>query len=179
MKTMDHVGEMEKICDGLKISMTPQWLYVSVEEQRMYYYSRNRLERIYAISTARKGINQIRDSYGTPLGLHTIADKIGGGAPLGTVFIGRQNKGKIFTEYGDWETKGYITSRILRLKGLQEGYNLGGNCDTYSRYIYIHGITDEKKIGTPRTQGCIGMSNKDVIELFQKIEPDSLILICR
>jgi hypothetical protein len=143
----------------------------------MYFYNEAQFESIYVISTAVKGISQVQDSDGTPLGLHEIADKIGEGIPWGTVFIGRKSTGKIFTEYGDWETKGYVTSRILRLKGLQEGYNLGENCDTYNRYIYIHGIANEKKIGVPWTRGCIGMRNRDIIGLFSKIAAHSLVLV--
>ncbi|MDR0418173.1 MAG: L,D-transpeptidase [Puniceicoccales bacterium] len=172
-----YYDEIVFACNTIGLRITSQCLYVSVKDQRMYFYSEARFESTYVISTAVKGISQIQDSDGTPLGLHEIADKIGEGIPWGTVFIGRKNTGKIFTEYGDWETKGYVTSRILRLKGLQEGYNLGGNCDTYSRYIYIHGITNEKKIGIPWTCGCIGMRNSDIIELFPKIAAHSLVFI--
>ncbi|MDR1906934.1 MAG: L,D-transpeptidase [Puniceicoccales bacterium] len=169
--------EIAFACSDVEIGVTSQCLYVSVKDQHMYFYNKAQLEAVYTISTASKGISQIQDSEGTPLGLHEIADKIGEGAPWGTVFIGRKNTGKIFTEYDDWETKGYVTSRILRLRGLQMDYNSGGNCDTYNRYVYIHGITNEKKIGTPWTRGCIGMRNDDVIELFTKIVSGSLVFI--
>jgi hypothetical protein len=173
----NYYSEIISACDTVGVGITFQCLYISVTEQRIYFYNEARLESIYEISTAIKGVNQIRDSEGTPLGLHKIADKIGEGVPWGTVFIERKSTGKIFTEYDDWETRSYVTSRILRLKGLQDGYNSGGNCDTYGRYIYIHGITNEKKIGTPGTRGCIGMRNGDVIELFSKIASDSVVLI--
>jgi hypothetical protein len=148
-----------------------------VSEQRMYHYQGDRLEALYRISTAKNGICQLRDSEGTPLGLHKIAEKIGDGAPWGTVFIGRKSTGKIFTEYADWEAKGYVTSRILRLRGLQEGYNSGGNCDSYDRFIYIHGTAHEQAIGAPRGRGCINMLNGDVIELYRQIATGSLVLI--
>ncbi|MDR2812172.1 MAG: L,D-transpeptidase [Puniceicoccales bacterium] len=175
----DYYDEIIVACKASDIVVTPQCLYVSVADQRMYFYNETQIETVYVISTAVKGINQIQDSEGTPLGLHEIAEKIGDRAPWGTVFIGRKSTGKFFTEYGDWETKGYVTSRILRLRGLQEGYNSGGNCDTYGRYIYIHGITNEKKIGMPWTRGCIAMRNSDIIELFHKIAFGSLVLICK
>jgi hypothetical protein len=143
----------------------------------MYFYNNGPLETVYVISTAKNGVSQVRNSHGTPLGLHQVTDKIGENAPWGTVFIGRQNMGKVFYDYDDWMTKGYVVSRILRLKGLQEGYNVGVDCDTYLRCIYIHGIANEKKVGTPCTGGCIGMLNRDVIGLFQKINPGSLLLI--
>jgi lipoprotein-anchoring transpeptidase ErfK/SrfK len=173
----DYCSAMSRMCDATGTKVTPQWLYVSVQNQRMYFYNRDQLGIIYKISTASKGISQVQDSEGTPLGLHRITEKIGAGAPWGTVFIGRKSTGKIFTEYDDWETKGYVTSRILRLKGLQEGYNSGGNCDTYNRYIYIHGITNEQKIGTLWTCGCIAMANDAIIQLFDQISLEILVLI--
>ena len=59
-----------------------------------------------------------------------------------------------------------ITSRILWLKGHEDGVNKGDNIDSYSRYIYIHGTAHEDKIGTPDSHGCVRMNNDDVIELF-------------
>lgn len=106
-----------------------------------------------------------------------IEDKIGESAPWGTVFIGRKSTGKIFKEYADWQTKGYVTTRIFRLKGLERGKNLGGNVDTYKRYVYIHGVPNEAKIGLPQTKGCIGMRNDDSMELFENIPEKSLVLI--
>ena len=41
-------------------------------------------------STSRFGIGQTEGSNGTPLGLHRIVEKIGGGWPGGTVFKGRR-----------------------------------------------------------------------------------------
>jgi lipoprotein-anchoring transpeptidase ErfK/SrfK len=77
----------------------------------------------------------------------------------------------------DIRDKDEITSRILWLDGLEEGVNRGGDNDTYSRYIYIHGTTDEKRIGQPVSAGCIRMTNDDVIELFDEVLVDDLVLI--
>jgi hypothetical protein len=172
-----HGRSIDRICSDLGIERTAQWLSAVVGEQRMYYYRGDQLEAVYAISTAERGICQFQDSEGTPLGLHKIAEKIGDGAPWGTVFIGRKSTGKVFKEYEDGGAKGYVASRILRLRGLQEGYNSGGNCDTYNRLIYIHGTTRERAIGTPCGRGCINMLNDDVIELYPKIAVNSLLLI--
>ena len=62
-----------------------------------------------------------------------------------------------------------ICSRIIWLDGLEEGHNKGGNVDSKSRYIYIHGTHEEGLIGTPASHGCIRMKNKDVIELYEKV----------
>ena len=70
-----------------------------------------------------------------------------------------------------------ITSRILWLKGHEEGINKGHNIDSYSRYIYIHGTAHEDKIGTAASHGCVRMNNDDVIELFNKTYINMPVLI--
>src|SRR5262245_22073620 len=49
--------------------------------------------RRFVVSTSRFGVGQVMDSNQTPLGLHRIARKIGGGDPVGTVFKARQPVG--------------------------------------------------------------------------------------
>ena len=70
-----------------------------------------------------------------------------------------------------------ITTRILRLKGLEKNINLGGNVDSYLRYIYIHGTAHEDQIGREASHGCIRMLNKDIIELFDSCYEKMLVLI--
>ncbi len=132
--------------------------------------------RSYRISTAEKGMGNRIDSYQTPVGIHRIRQKIGGGEPRGTIFEAREACGRIARSF-DNRDGDEITSRILWLDGLEEGINRGGSCDTYSRYIYIHGTTDEQRIGRPVSAGCIRMCNDDVIELFDEVLVDDLVLI--
>ena len=49
--------------------------------------------------------------------------------------------------------------------------------DSYNRYIYIHGTSEEGKIGTPASHGCIRMLNTDIIELYAKIKIGTKVLI--
>ena len=63
------------------------------------------------------------------------------------------------------------------LSGLEEGENLGGNVDTFSRYIYIHGTPEEWRLGQKASHGCIRMSNRDVIELFNIVEEGTEVYI--
>ena len=65
-----------------------------------------------------------------------------------------------------------ITSRILRLQGEEDGRNRGGNVDTYSRFVYIHGTNQEEKLGSPNSHGCILLGNADVVALFDAL-PDA------
>ncbi len=41
--------------------------------------------------------------------------------------------------------------------------------DTFRRYIYIHGSPDDATLGQPGSHGCIRMSNRDVVELFDRV----------
>src|SRR5205814_209523 len=107
----------------------------------------------------------------TPLGLHRIAQKVGGGYPLGTVFRGRKEVGLTWRGF----PQGAIVHRILWLEGLEPGYNHGGNVDTFKRYIYIHGFSDETTLGRPFSRGCIHLAAKDLIPLFNLLPAGALV----
>ena len=94
------------------------------------------------------------------------------------VFISRKPTGKCYTDYEHpEEPQNLITTRILRLRGLEAGINQGPKCDTYDRYVYIHGTNREASIGRPASAGCILMRNQEVIELYEQVASGSLILI--
>jgi len=131
------------------------------------------LEKHYRISTSRFGISQFAGSNGTPLGLHRIAEKIGGGWPVGTVFTSRKPVG--YTWRGLSEAK--ITTRILWLEGLEPGFNRGGNVDSHARYIYIHGTGDETTLGRPASCGCIHLAADDLVPLFDLLPVGALVWI--
>ena len=127
----------------------------------------------FRCSTSRFGIGQTEGTNCTPLGLHRIVEKIGGGWPVGTVFKGRQPVG--YTWKGMPDAK--ITTRILWLEGLEPGFNRGGNVDSHSRYIYIHGTGDEPSLGRPASYGCIHLAANDLIPLFDKLPGGTLVWI--
>jgi len=127
----------------------------------------------FRCSTSRFGIGQNAGSNCTPLGLHRIAEKIGGGWPVGTVFKSRKPVG--YTWRGMPDAK--ITTRILWLEGLEPGFNRGGNVDSHARYIYIHGTGDETTIGRPASCGCIHLAADDLIPLFDKLPIGTLVWI--
>ncbi len=128
------------------------------------------LRRSHVISTSLRPPSNIKNSLGTPRGLHQIAERIGAGALPGTVFKGRANLGKHFNEMGDEANqRNLITTRILWLGGLEPGVNAGGEVDTHDRYIYIHGTNHEERLGTPYSAGCIEMNNLEIIALFDEV----------
>ena len=137
------------------------------------------VQRIFRISTSKNPPSCRANSYGTPTGLHAAAEKIGDGAPLGMVFKGRVATGRPFAAYPPQEQRhNLITTRIIRLRGLQPGFNSGEDCDSFQRYIYIHGTNHEDRIGQPFSGGCIEMRNTEIIELFDTSSEGDLVWIC-
>ena len=158
-------------------------LVVNIFEQTLTLYQNNKKINQYLVSTAKNGIGSQQDSGCTPLGQHVIAAKIGANAPINAVFIGRVPTGEIYNEAlgalhpeRDW-----ILSRILWLSGMEEGLNKGSNsqggCDTYQRYIYIHGAPDSEPMGVPLSHGCVRMRNQDIIALFEQVAEGTTVVI--
>ena len=73
--------------------------------------------------------------------------------------------------------KDWILTRILWLSGCEPGVNRLGQVDTMRRKIYIHGSPDSYVMGVPGSRGCIRMHNKDLIELYDLVEPCIKVLI--
>jgi len=152
-------------------------IYINSRQQCLYQLDiDDENNRSYPISTAANGMGNRLDSLKTPIGIHRIRHKIGGAESRGMIFEARETIGKIASSLDNRE-KDEITSRILWLDGLQPGINKDGVYDTYSRYIYIHGTSDEKRIGEPVSAGCIRMKNDDVIELFDEVLVDDIVVI--
>ena len=158
-------------------------LVIDIAQQTLILYQHNKKMDQYTVSTAKNGIGSRQDSGCTPLGKHLIAKKIGASEPINTVFIGRVPTGEIYdAELGKQHPdRDWILSRILWLSGMEEGVNKGinsqGGCDTYQRYIYIHGTPDSEPMGVPLSHGCIRMRNEDIIELFDQVEAGTLVVI--
>jgi hypothetical protein len=153
-------------------------LCVKIGEQKLFHFHRGRLARVYVISTSRNPPSCIENSHGTPTGLHEVADKIGAGAPNGMVFKGRQPTGWTWRDAPPAEAKNnLVTTRILRLRGLEPGHNTGPGRDSYDRYIYIHGTNQPSQLGTPNSAGCVLLSDTEVIDLFETVPEGSLVWI--
>tara|TARA_B100001939_G_C16922879_1_gene610200 strand:+ start:1061 stop:1651 length:591 start_codon:yes stop_codon:yes gene_type:complete len=162
-----------------KNTIYKELLYVSVKEQKMYHIINNEIIKTYIISTAEKGTGNRKNSNQTPLGLHSVKEKHGDNTPLNGRMIGRIFYGQIATIYNDSSRSKTddVTTRILWLSGEEEGINKRGNVDSYQRYIYIHGTSEEGRLGKPASHGCIRMSNKDVLNLYNKVAVGIKVLI--
>ena len=154
-------------------------LFVSIENQKMYRIQSKDIIEIYDISTSKYGIGNQMGSNKTPTGLHKINSKYGHKTPINGRMIGRVFYGQIAKIFSDTTTSKTddITSRILWLEGLENGINKGDNIDSYKRYIYIHGTSEEGRIGIPSSHGCVRMKNKDVIDLFNEVAIGTFVLI--
>jgi lipoprotein-anchoring transpeptidase ErfK/SrfK len=153
---------------------------INVTEQKLYLVDEaGATMREYPVSTSKYGVGNENGSEKTPLGLHRIKNKIGGAMPANMVFIGREPRGLLedCISEGVELPEDVITSRIMWLEGMEPGRNQGGYVDTYNRYIYIHGTSEEDKIGTPASIGCIRMRNQDVIDLYRLVEIGTEVLI--
>lgn len=151
---------------------------VSIGEQKLAHFRGRRLVAEYVVSTSRAEPSCVENSLGTPMGLHEVADKIGGDQPNGMVFKARKPLGVTCREMPEAaRTDNLITSRILRLRGLEEGRNRGGDRDTYARYVYIHGTNQESKLGAPNSHGCVLLGNVEVIRLYATLPEGAYVWI--
>jgi L,D-transpeptidase YbiS len=144
-------------------------IHVSIGDQRLTLNEDERPIRTYPVSTSRFGMGTEKGSLKTPTGRFRVAQKIGGGMPSGTVFVGRVplKPDEVFPP-----TEDFVTSRILWLDGMDEH-----NANTQDRFIYIHGTRHEDKIGEAASHGCVRMRNEDVIELFELVDEGTSVVI--
>lgn len=138
-----------------------------------------KLNKFYVVSTGKNGIGEQENSGKTPRGWHRIAEKFGANEPKNAVFKARQWTGEVYDAElaAKYAERDWILSRILWLSGLEAGFNQGEGCDTYQRYIYIHGTPDTEPMGIPMSHGCIRMRNDDVVELFNLLPIDAKVYI--
>ena len=84
----------------------------------LQFFRNGELVRSYVVSTSKRPPSNIKNSLGTPRGLHEVAERIGAGQPPGMVFKSRVPTGRHFSEILEREphNDNLITSRILWLR---------------------------------------------------------------
>ena len=154
-------------------------VHIDIDRQRLELYVHGEVRRTYPVSSAANGPGEQEGSECTPRGWHVIRARIGAGADPGTVFVGRRPTGERHTPALGAAHPGrdWILTRILWLSGTEPGRNRLGRVDTMRRYIYIHGCPDDTDITRPGSHGCIRMRNDDVIDLFDRVEAGTRVLI--
>jgi hypothetical protein len=164
-----------RACARRGVRPTPCFLAVNIARQRAALFRRRdggyAPVKSFRCSTSKFGIGESAGSNMTPRGLHRVAQKLGGGWPVGVVFKGRRVIG--YTWRG--LPGAPITNRILWLEGLEPGFNRGGDVDSFRRCIYIHGTGDETTLGRPDSHGCIHLSADDLLPLYDKLPEGTLV----
>lgn len=144
-------------------------LIVSVSLQIMTLKRPGLADKVYRVSTGLNGTGTEPGSGKTPLGKLRIYRKIGGSEPIYTIFESRK-------PVGVWDPNtppcGGVLTRIMWLDGLEEK-----NATTLRRYIYIHATSHEEKIGTPYSEGCVMLTNKDMVELYDLVDENTRVFI--
>lgn len=159
------------------------FLKVLIKQQKLILYVNANQKYSYPISTAKNGIGQQQNSGCTPLGEHQICAKFGENLPINSVFVAREFTGEIYSKdlAERFPQRDWILSRILWLEGCEQGFNQGENaqgcCDSRSRFIYIHGTPDSEPMGMPLSHGCIRMKNTDILDLFDRVNIGTTVLI--
>jgi hypothetical protein len=149
---------------------TTHHIVISARDQKMALLEKGNVVAMYPISTSKFGLGDGRGTYRTPLGELEIADKIGDGAPSGTVFKDRHRTGEIVGVNAPGRDP--IVTRIIWLRGREHQ-----NANAFSRDIYIHGTPEERNIGRPSSYGCIRMRSSDVISLYSLVGPGAKVTI--
>tara|TARA_B100000212_G_scaffold241999_1_gene184491 strand:- start:115 stop:657 length:543 start_codon:yes stop_codon:yes gene_type:complete len=162
----------------LGVKRTENALVASIKDQLIVRFYNGKSVKDYPMSSSKRPPSCKENSLGTPDGLHEVCEKIGEGEPLGMVFKGRKPIGLKYEECSEEERENnLITTRILRLQGLEDGLNKGEGIDTYGRYVYIHGTNHEENLGSPASSGCLQVSNLEVVELHDEIPLGSHLYI--
>ena len=151
-------------------------IWVSIERQELLLIGNYRMMKRYRCSTAKTGAGNKQDSGMTPLEWHRVGVKVGGDLAMGAVLKDREWTGQVWTA-GEQTDTDLILSRILRLEGLEESKNRGGDVDTWNRYIYIHGTNQIDVLGQPASAGCIRLDPRDVIDLYERVGEGCCVLI--
>ncbi len=124
---------------------------INIADQTLMLKSGRKVLKRYRVSTAKNGPGEKLGSECTPRGQHRIAEKIGAGCAVNTIFVERKPTGEIYTPSlrQQFPNRDWIITRILWLDGCEPGRNQGGDVDTHQRCIYIHGAPDDVPMGRP------------------------------
>ena len=147
-------------------------MIVSVSDQKMLLVKDGNPVKTYKISTSKFGVGDRPGSNCTPLGRLQVAKKIGGNAPIGSVFKSRRPTGEILRPNAPGRDP--VVTRILWLTGTESR-----NRNAFRRTIYIHGTPEERRLGAPASYGCIRMGSKDVADLYDRIGYGADVFVIR
>lgn len=157
--------------EQLDLKATEDVLIARLDEKILELWKGETRTATWQVSSGARPRSCVENSLGTPDGLHELAARIGDGAPPGMIFKGRVPTGECWHERPDAgpHQRSFVTTRILRLRGLEAGRNAGPGCDSFNRYIYIHGTNHPERFPENVSHGCLLMRDPDLIDLFDRI----------
>ena len=158
----------------------PYLIVVDIRRQSLYLLVNGKRMETWPVSTAQRGVGNEVGSDQTPLGIFEIAGKFGAGLPEFAILSSRGPTGGIAAPIFALDhpaASAVMTTRILKLEGLQPGQNEGGQVDTLARHIYIHGTANLGMLGQPASLGCVQLAPGAVIALFHRVPVGTLVLI--
>lgn len=135
---------------------------VSISRQLLTLWEGNRQTRCWPVSTSKFGEGFQEGSFKTPVGGFVVREKVGDGEAPGTIFKARKPVG--VWRAGMEVEEDLVLTRILRLDGIE-----ARNANTWERYVYIHGTNGEARIGRPASHGCVRLTNRDMIQLYDLV----------
>ncbi len=147
-------------------------MIVSVRDQKMLLVRDGTPVKAYKISTSKFGVGDGPGTNCTPLGRLQVAKKIGGEAPLGSVFKARRATGEVIAPNAPGRDP--VVTRILWLTGTESR-----NKNAFRRTIYIHGTPEERRLGSPASYGCIRMGSRDVADLYNRVGAGADVFVIR
>ncbi|MEG1258771.1 MAG: L,D-transpeptidase [Akkermansia sp.] len=150
-------------------------LLIDIARQEMLVLDeQDSIVRQYTVSTGKAGIGSVNGSGCTPTGNFLIAEKIGQGEPLNTIYQSRRPCGSFPDRLpeGTTNSSDFILTGILWLNGLD-----ADNANTHERYIYIHGTHQTHLLGHPASHGCIRLAPEHLAELMSLVETGTSVTI--
>lgn len=156
-----------------------KYILVDAATQELHCYKQEQKIQTFSISTGKNGLGEQEGSGCTPRGWHAVHAVIGCHYPVNSVFVARQWTGEIYSESlaKNHPERDWILTRIIQLDGLELTRNRGGQVDTLSRYIYIHGTPDGTALGIPGSKGCIRMANPNIMFLAEWVSVGTRVCV--
>lgn len=144
-------------------------------KQKLYVTDNGKPKEEFLVSTGAKGFSNTKNSDKTPLGLCYISKEINADEKY-EVMIG--GKGVNYT-VGPTEKSDYreghcaeVLTASLVLSGVEKC-----NQNMIDRFIYIHGTNREQYLGQKASQGCIRVSNDDILRLTDILSRGTYVYI--
>jgi hypothetical protein len=170
----DLLVKMEKIEDGEPL------IVIWGPNQTLYYTSDgNNVVKVMKVSTGQDGFGNTTGSRVTNEGLMEVSGKIRAPKTY-QVLVNKKpidsvlGSNKLSTRKDD-EGKVHqaeVLTGILELTGLEPC-----NLNVYSRGVYIHGTNIERSLGRKASNGCIRVSNQNILYLLNTIKEDTKVYV--